>query len=115
MHVLELADQLNLSEQQRAEIKRMMDAMKAEAVPLGEKLIEHETELDRLFASRTITSDRLTAATAAIGATQGALRNVHLKYHLSVAALLSAAQIHRYTELRGYADDSHRRQHHRQH
>ena len=115
MHVLELADRLGLTEQQRAEIKHMFDAMKAEAMPLGEQLIAQESELDRLFASRSITPDRLTAATAAIGASQGALRNTHLKYHLSTAAILSATQMHRYAELRGYAGGNHPPQHHRQH
>ena len=41
--------------------------------------------------------------TAAIGATQGELRNIHLKYHLSTASLLSEGQMHRYAELRGYS------------
>ncbi len=33
----------------------MFGAMKAEAIPLGERLIEQERELDRLFAGRTVT------------------------------------------------------------
>src|ERR1700731_5463395 len=38
-HVLELADKLNLSADQRAEIQRLFESMRAEAVPLGSKLI----------------------------------------------------------------------------
>src|SRR5712692_2276537 len=34
VHVLELADKLNLSPDQRAGIQRLFDSMKAEAVPL---------------------------------------------------------------------------------
>src|SRR3954465_12359952 len=34
-HILELADKLNLSTDQRAGIQRLFDAMKAEAMPLG--------------------------------------------------------------------------------
>src|SRR6202165_2300257 len=36
-HVLELADRLELSADQRASVQRLFDAMKAEAVPLGSK------------------------------------------------------------------------------
>src|SRR6185503_17365180 len=38
-HVLELADQLNLSPQQLQSVKRLFDEMTAEAVALGETLI----------------------------------------------------------------------------
>src|SRR5215212_12248994 len=46
-HVLELADKLELTPDQRKRIKAMFDAMKAEAVPLGSKLIEQEADLDK--------------------------------------------------------------------
>jgi hypothetical protein len=36
-HVLELGDQLGLTDQQRADVQRLFDAMTAEAIPLGEK------------------------------------------------------------------------------
>jgi len=101
-HVLELADKLNLSTDQRAGIQRLFDSMKAEAVPLGAKLIEQEADLDKQFASRTVTPDSLKASTAAVAATQGVLRETHLKYHLSTVALLSSGQMQRYAELRGY-------------
>jgi Spy/CpxP family protein refolding chaperone len=111
LHLLELADQLALTEPQRASIRQMFEAMKAEAVPLGEKLIAQEGELDRLFAGRTITADSLRSVTADIGATQAALRNTHLKYHLSTVAILTPAQVARYGELRGYVGGGHRPQH----
>src|SRR3954447_20684114 len=41
-HVLELADRLELSADQRARIKALFDSMKAEALPLGSRLIEQE-------------------------------------------------------------------------
>src|SRR5204863_9277095 len=47
VHVLELADQLDLSRDQRASVQSLFDAMKAEAIPLGARLIEQEKELDR--------------------------------------------------------------------
>jgi Spy/CpxP family protein refolding chaperone len=103
-HVLELGDQLELTDQQRADVQRLFDAMAAEAIPLGEKLIAQESELDELFARRVVTATSLGAATAAIGAIQAELRNTHMKYHLLTSGLLTAAQMQRYSELRGYGD-----------
>jgi Spy/CpxP family protein refolding chaperone len=103
-HVLELADKLELSIDQRASVQDMFDAMKAEAMPLGSKLLEEEADLDAQFARRTITLESLKAMTAAVALTQGQLRETHLKYHLSTVAVLSPRQMHRYAELRGYGD-----------
>ena len=46
-HVLELARELILTEAQRARTQELFDAMKAEAVPLGQQLIAAESDLDR--------------------------------------------------------------------
>jgi Spy/CpxP family protein refolding chaperone len=108
MHVLELADSLGLSDQQRATVQDLFAAMKAEAIPLGEQLIAQETELDRQFAQKTITPASLKAATQAIGITQAALRETHLKYHLATVEVLTPAQVRHYGALRGYKGGAHR-------
>ena len=100
--VLELSDQLGLSAEQKARVQSLFDAMKAEAVPLGERLLEQEAALDQQFASRSITPQRLKTATAAIGGTQGKLQETHLKYHLQTAQILTPDQMQRYSALRGY-------------
>jgi Spy/CpxP family protein refolding chaperone len=105
-HVLELADKLELSTDQRARIKALFDSMKAEVLPLGSKLIEQEAALDRQFATRTVTPESLKASTAAAAITQGELRETHLKYHLSTVEVLSPHQMKRYAELRGYGGAS---------
>ena len=97
-HVLELAEPLALSDQQRAKVQDLFAAMKAEAVPLGETLIAQEADLDKQFAGPT----GLAASMNAIGATQAALRGAHLKYHLLTLDVLTPAQGARYGELRGY-------------
>ncbi len=102
IHVLELAEQLQLTQQQRQRMRELTDQMKAEAVPIGEKLIEHERALDQAFARQQITPASLVTLTAQIGETQGELRAVHLKYHLTTAELLTQHQKHRYAELPGY-------------
>jgi len=103
LHVLEHADTLQLSNAQRTTVRQLFDAMKAETIPIGLKLIAQEAELDRLFASRTATDASVAAATQAIGATQATLRAAHLRYHLATLTLLTPAQTQRYGELRGYA------------
>ena len=87
-HVLELADKLDLSAEQRAGVQSLFDSMKAEAMPLGSRLLEQEADLDRQFANRTVTPESLKSSTAAVAATQGILRETHLKYHLSTGASL---------------------------
>jgi Spy/CpxP family protein refolding chaperone len=82
--------------------QQLFDEMKAEAIPLGEQIIAAEIDLDRQFSGRTVTPASLTAATTAIGATQGTLRATHLKYHLAMVNVLTPEQIARYGELRGY-------------
>jgi hypothetical protein len=111
-HVIELADKLELSADQRDRIKALFDSMKAEAQPLGAKLIAQESELDKLFSSRAVTASSLKAATAAIAVTEGELRETHLKYHLSTADILNAGQMQKYAELRGYTGSSGAHMHH---
>jgi hypothetical protein len=111
-HVLELADKLDLSAEQRASIQQLFDSMKAEAIPVGARLIEQEAKLDRLFASHSVTPDSLKSETAAIALTEGLLRDTHLKFHLATVALLNPHQIQQYGELRGYGGDDAGQMHH---
>jgi len=104
-HVLELAESLALSEAQRAKVQELFTAMKAETVPVGEKMIAQEANLEREFAGKTITDASLTAAMQAIAAVQAELRTAHLKYHLATAQLLTPTQIQRYADLRGYSSN----------
>jgi hypothetical protein len=102
-HVLELADKLALTSDQRAKFDAMFLAMKSEAVPLGEQLIALESTLDRTFADRSVTSGSLIATTAQIADILGKLRKAHLKYHLTAAQILTSDQRRTYAILRGYA------------
>jgi|SRR3954470_1779511 LTXXQ motif family protein len=113
LHVLELGDKLELTADQRARVQGLFDSMKAEAVPLGEKLIAQEAELEQQFAQKLSTPASLSSATAAIGETQGALRHAHLKYHLATLGILSAEQTQRYAALRGYQEQQQHQQHHK--
>lgn len=102
-HVLELRNALDLTDEQASRTKALLDRMKAETIPLGRRIIEKETELDRLFSERKITSAHLAEMTKTIADVQGVLRAAHLRYHLDMAELLTPEQIGRYSQLRGYS------------
>jgi LTXXQ motif family protein len=101
-HVLELRERLGLTEAQQNRIQELFDAMKAETIPIGERLIAQEAELDRQFSGRTVTNAGRTETTSVIAGTQAALRAGHLRYHLATTAVLTPEQIRQYGELRGY-------------
>jgi Spy/CpxP family protein refolding chaperone len=111
-HVLDLAQQLKLTDAQRRDVQAVFDRMNNAAKSLGGELVAQEQALDQLFAKADITPDRLTAATAAIAELQGRLRDVHLSTHLETRALLNPDQIARYEQLRGYADPNALQHHH---
>jgi hypothetical protein len=115
IHVIELAQALGLSDAQRVKVQALLDAMKAETVPLGERLIAQEADLDRSFANKTITERVLATSTQAIGGTQAALRTAHLKYHLVTLDLLTSTQVKQYAELRGYVAGAGSRHQHESH
>ena len=104
LHVLELADALQLSDQQRSRTDVLVESMKAETIPIGEAIIAEETTLNRLFSERRVTRASLDAAVSRIGAALGELRAAHLRYHLAMVEVLSPAQITLYAKLRGYAE-----------
>lgn len=102
MHVLELAAELGLSEAQAERMQRLPVEMKAEAIPLGERIIAREPDLDRLFMRRAITPASLQEVTQAIAGLQGAHRHAHLRFHLATVEVLTPHQRQRHGELRGY-------------
>lgn len=101
-HVLELADELGLSDFQRAQTEAAVRSMKSETIVIGERILAAERELDRLFAERRVDHAHLAAVTARIGSDQGALRGAHLMHHINMVELLTPTQIERYGVLRGY-------------
>jgi Spy/CpxP family protein refolding chaperone len=103
MHVLELAERLALSAEQRAATEILFARMNADARRLGAAIIEAEQALDRDFAARRIDDAALQAKLSRLAALNGELRYVHLRTHLAQAALLTPEQIRQYDALRGYA------------
>jgi ABC-type sugar transport system substrate-binding protein len=107
MHVLELADKLNLSSRQRENTKRLMDAHKAEARAIGARLVDAERALDRLFASGKVTEAALAEHVRTVARLQGEYRLSHLETHRRMRDMLTDGQVRRYDELRGYGGEGH--------
>ena len=105
-HVLELAEALELSEEQWTRTQEAFDRMKEKAVALGSAIVEKERALDRMFRDRDIDREKLEAAVNEIANLQGKFRLAHLQAHLELESVLNHDQIARYIELRGYHDRS---------
>ena len=103
MHVLEHAEALRLTPDQRARAEAIRAAMLVEARSLGARIVAMEEELDALFAREQADAGRLGALTAALGAMQGRVREAHLAAHIAMRAALTAEQRQAYARLRGYA------------
>lgn len=102
MHVLELAGRLALTPEQRAATEKLMHTHKAEARAIGEKLVEAEHALDRLFAQSAASESALAQQVHAVATLRGEYRLSHLETHRRMRALLSEEQVNRYVQLRGY-------------
>ena len=111
-HVLELAEQLALTSEQRAKVEASFQAMNAKARQVGARYVAAEHAIDAAFRSGTPAStlaDRLGDAERL----RAELRHIHLAAHLEVTPLLTPDQRATYQRLRGYtgAADSEQRQH----
>lgn len=101
-HVLEFADALALTPAQRTATEDILAPMQAAAQAIGRSLVDTEARLDEAFRSGTIGPAELTELTAEGARLEGELRAVHLAAHLAMKEVLTADQVRRYDELRGY-------------
>lgn len=105
-HVLDLKDELALSPDQAQVIQVVFDDMQTQAQTLGKAIVEQEQAVSQAFATAAITPERLHQQTQELANLYGDLRATHLQAHLEITPLLSAEQIERYDQLRGYTDTS---------
>jgi Spy/CpxP family protein refolding chaperone len=106
-HVLDLAEPLQLSDEQRQQTQAIFEAMRTEAVRLGTQLVARERQLDTLFAAGTISEAQVEQLVGEIATIHGRLRAVHLRAHLAQRAILTPDQRRRYDALRGYNASRH--------
>ena len=102
-HVIDLADSLALTAEQRGIVEGIFRDMHARAVELGREVLDAERALDAAFASGDVTEDALAEIVGRIGSLQADLRAVHLDAHLATREVLTEHQRHEYDRLRGYA------------
>ena len=105
LHLLEMKDEIKLSEVQVRQIEQLYGEMKKEAIPLGLEFITLEKKLNNAFANRTIDEKTLKSLLEQIANTYMALRYVHLSAHLKTPIILTTSQIETYNKLRGYFSD----------
>ena len=101
-HTLELAEQLQLTDEQTARTQQLFANMESQAKAAGLEVIEAERALDTLFRDKLATPEAVSAAVTKAALAQGKLRETHLRYHLSMMDVLTAEQIAAYNQLRGY-------------
>lgn len=104
-HLLELADQIGLSEQQRQAIEAVRTQMQADAIAAGEQFIAAEQALDEAFQRGVPDAEDLQRLVMEAGEARADLRLVHLNAHLLSLPLLTDTQVAQYSVLRGYSDD----------
>ena len=106
-HVLDLADSLALTPDQRSEVQGIFERMQERATALGRQVVAAEGALDTLFAAGTVGEAPLAERVKAVEALRSELRIVHLTAHLETKALLTTHQVHTYDRLRGYGAHVH--------
>lgn len=103
-HVLDAVEtgEIELTDQQQAQIEALYEDMRLEAIALGEQIIDIEKAVDDAFQNGTITEELLQEKVVESAGLYGQLRFVHLKNHLSMVDILTPQQVAQYNELRGY-------------
>ena len=104
-HILEMASEIELTPTQQAEIQKIYEQMKSEAVSLGNQLIQLEAALNSHFADGSINQAILEQSVQDIERVRAQLRLAHLSAHLQTPNILTPEQISLYNELRGYSQD----------
>jgi hypothetical protein len=101
-HVLDLASELNMTEEQQIGIEVIYNNMRNQAVPVGLQIIEIEKQVENSFANNTIREQSLQMLLDLSSHLYGQLRYIHLSSHLKVMDALTPQQVNTYNEIRGY-------------
>jgi Spy/CpxP family protein refolding chaperone len=104
-HLLELKDQIPLTQDQVTQTQALLDDMRKAAIPAGERLIAAEAALEAAFAKGSVDENSLRGLLADVESARTELRFIHLSQHLKTTRFLKPEQIKRYNVLRGYAED----------
>lgn len=102
-HLLELADEIGLSAAQTQQITKLFNDMKAQAIALGHEYIASERAIDEYFRTGKFSDRALRDVVDQAEQARANLRFLHLSYHHKTLDIVSAEQVAKYNELRGYS------------
>jgi hypothetical protein len=105
-HLLELKDQIPLTQDQVTKTQALFDDMRNAAIPTGERLIQAETALESAFEKGSVNEASLRRLLTEAESARTELRFIHLSQHFKTVQYLKPDQIKRYNILRGYTEDA---------
>lgn len=114
MHVIELGEPLKLTAAQLERVRAVYERMKAKATDLGARYVDAEKAVDAAFKSGRGDAGEVSARVAEANRLLAEIRLTHLVAHIEITPMLSAEQLARYAELRGYRDAPRHEHHHKQ-
>jgi hypothetical protein len=114
-HVLELADKLALTADQRTKVELIFKRMQARAKSIGARYVAAELAIDEVFRSGKAQTGGLETRLRDAERLRAELRRAHLQAHIETTPLLTHEQRKKYNELRGYGAQTghHHMQHHK--
>ena len=101
-HVLDLSEQLGLTQVQKSRTQALYEDMRNKAVLAGQELLQAEGALDLLFSDEGVNAASLAVSLNTIGQLRAKLRFIHLEAHLRQIDILDPNQVTKYDLLRGY-------------
>lgn len=101
-HVLDLARDLGLTDDQATRVQGIYDEMRAAVIPAGRFYLDAQRRLEADFRAGTLAETDLPARVAEVSRLEGELAAGHLTAHLQTAKVLTPEQIAAYNGLRGY-------------
>lgn len=110
-HTIDMADELELTEEQLVQVQGLFDEMKSKVVPLGELYLQAVAGLEFAFRDGVITEDYLQNQLEVITNIEAQMRFVHLSTHLATIDILNQDQIMKYNMMRGYSEGMDHEQH----
>ncbi len=99
-HVLDLAKELQLKDDQKKALQVIYDEMLTRAKELGQRIVQVEEELDGAFQQGLVIEKSVRDDSEEIGRLRGRLRSVHLIAHMKTRKGLTDAQLSLYKKLR---------------
>lgn len=102
-HVLDLANKLKLTDEQKKNITTIYNDMKKKAIELGQKIVDIERIANEEFVNKSITDTQIKQLILKSAEIYGQLRYTHLNTHLKMLDILTSEQTALYNSLRGYS------------